>query len=370
MNSPVICQPKFRFNSSAPHGSATVSACCLAPELVAVLASSLQPTDLLKSVFRVTVAEVPSAGDCLPDVSGRHLFYDDEVRFIPTFPFDSDVKYRVIFDARPLGVLFGEGPLKFEFQIPSDLKTAALTEVTRIFPSCDLLPENLLRFYVCFSNSMQRGTALDQISLLDSAGQPVADALYRPPVELWDRTMRRLTVLLDPGRLKRWVSPNIELGPPLKAGEIYTLEIGAGMIDLNGRPLRECFRKHFLVGDPVREQLSVESWDLLPPATGSRQALVLLFRSPLDWALLLQTITVVSAVGFVIAGQVVIDQSEKRWSFRPASPWIAGMYRICVGPSLEDVCGNSMTGAFDRPIRNAPHPATPVNGSSVVFQLP
>jgi hypothetical protein len=92
--------------------------------------------------------------------------------------------------------------------------------------------------------------------------------------------MRRLTVLLDPGRLKRWVSPNIELGPPLKAGEIYTLEIGAGMIDLNGRPLRECFRKHFLVGDPVREQLSVESWDLLPPATDSRQALVLLVQEP------------------------------------------------------------------------------------------
>ena len=256
-----------------------------------------------------------------------------------------------------------------EFELPSDQKATEPTEVTHIFPSCDLLPENLLRFYVCFSNSMQRGRALGEISLLDSEGRPVADALYRPPVELWDRTMRRLTVLLDPGRLKRWVGPNVELGPPLKAGQTYTLEIGSGIIDLHGRSLRERFRKRFHVGDPVREHISVESWELLPPVTGSREALRLLFKAPLDWALLFQTITVVSEEGDVIAGQVAVDQCEKRWSFTPASPWVAGMYHVAVGSSLEDVCGNNITGAFDQLIGNEPKPATRTNGSSLIFQL-
>ena len=369
MSAPVICQPTLRVNSSvSSHGPGSVSACCLGPDLVAVLASSTRLSDLLKSVFRVILVEVPSPGDGLPDVSGRYLLYEDEVRFIPTFPFDNDVKYRVIFDARPLGFLLTEEPLMLEFLIPSDQEAAALTEVTHVYPSCDLLPENLLRFYVCFSNSMQRGRAQNEISLLDSTG-PVADALYRPPVELWDRTMQRLTVLLDPGRLKRWVRPNIELGPPLKAGQSYTLEIGSGMIDLNGRPLRELFRKRFLVGDPVRERISVGSWELLPPATGSRQALVLLFRSPLDWGLLRQEITVRSAPGSVIAGQVEVDQCEKRWSFTPTSPWLVGVYHICAGPGLEDVCGNTITGAFDRPIRTGPHPVLLTNDSSLVFQL-
>jgi hypothetical protein len=308
-----------------------------------------------------------------PDVSGRYHLYDDEVRFIPTFPFDSDVRYRVIFDARPLGFLLTEepteAPMTLEFLIPSDQTAPALTEVTHIFPSGDLMPENLLRFYVCFSGSMQRGRAQDEISLLNSEGEPVEDVLYRPPVELWDRSMRRLTVLLDPGRLKRWVGPNVELGPPLKAGQTYTLEIGSGMIDMHGRPLGDRFRKRFLAGNPVRERISVESWKLLPPVTGSTQALVLLFKSPLDWALLLQTITVQSAEGCVIAGQVAVDQCEKRWTFTPTSPWIAGMYQIYVGSSLEDVCGNSMAGAFDRPIRKAPDPATPTSSSSLVFQL-
>jgi len=361
--------PTLRVNSGAsPHGPRSVSACCIGPELVAVLRSSTRLSDLLKPVFRVMVAEGSPEGD-LPDVSGRYHLYDDEVRFIPTFPFDSDVKYRVIFDARPLGFLLTEEPMTLEFLIPSDQTAPALTEVTHIFPSGDLMPENLLRFYVCFSSSMHRGRAQDEISLLDSEGQPIQDALYRSPVELWDRSMRRLTVLLDPGRLKRWVGPNVELGPPLTAGQTYTLEIGSGMIDMHGRPLGDRFRKRFLAGNPVRERISVGSWKVLPPLTGSTQALVLLFKSPLDWALLLQTITVQSAEGSVIAGQVAVDQCEKRWTFTPTSPWIAGMYEIDVGSSLEDVCGNSMAGAFDRPIRKAPYPATQTNSSSLVFQL-
>jgi hypothetical protein len=371
MKSPAICQSTIRVNSDpSPHGMRSVSACCLDPDWVAILASCPRPGDLLKSIFRVTVAQEasPERGS-LPDVSGRYVLCEDEVQFIPHFPFERGVKYCARFDPRPVGVPLTAESLVLEFLIPAERSVSALTEVTHIFPSCDLLPENLLRFYVCFSNSMQRGRALKDISLLDSDGRPVPDALYRPPVELWDKTMRHLTVLLDPGRLKRWVGPNVELGPPLRAGQEYTLEIGSGMIDLYGRPLRESFRKHFAVGDAVRKHISVEHWKILPPVTGTRQALVLMFASPLDWALLLQAITVESLHGSVIEGEVVVDQCERRWSFTPSSPWIADAYHVRVGSGLEDVCGNSTTGPFDKPLRKEPHLATEINGSSLTFQL-
>lgn len=371
MNSTAISQPRLRVNSAASrHRPGSVSACCLGPDLAAFLASCMQVPDLLKSILRVTLAQGPSPeGDSLPNVSGRYLLFEDELQFIPHFRFERDVKYRASFDARPLGAPVAAEPLMLEFLIPTEENAPPPTEVTSIFPSCHVLPENLLRFYVCFSNSMQRGRALKEISLRDSDGQPVADALYRPPVELWDRTMHRLTVLLDPGRLKRWVGPNVALGPPLKAGQEYCLEIGSGMIDLYGCPLRDRFRKHFVVGDPVREQISVEHWTILPPVTATRQALVLMFTSPLDWALLLRTITIELANGLVIDGRVVVDQHERRWRFTPSSPWIAGVYHIRAGSSLEDVCGNSITGAFDRPLRKDPNLVTGINGSLLTFQL-
>jgi hypothetical protein len=367
----VICEPTLRVNSApSPYGPTGVSVCCLGPDLLAFLGSSAHSGDLLKSAFRVSVAQSdsPESGT-LPDVSGRYLFFEDEVQFIPHFPFERDVKYRVNFDPRPLGASLTAESLNLEFLIPSEQKAPELTEVTHVFPSCDRLPENLLRFYVCFSNSMLRGRALKEISLLNSDGQPLADALYRPPVELWDKSMRHLTVLLDPGRLKRWVGPNLELGPPLKVGQMYSLEIGSGMQDQHGRPLRDRFHKRFLVGAPVREHISAEDWKILPPATGSRQALVLMFPSPLDWALLLQMITIESIGSAVIDGQVEVDQSERRWSLVPRSPWTAGVYHIRVGSNLEDVCGNNITGPFDRPLRKDGNLVRERKGSSLSFQL-
>jgi hypothetical protein len=347
-----------------------VSVCCLDSDLVALLFRCARTDDLLKSIFRVSVAQAnPPEDENLPAVSGQYLLFEDELQFIPHFPFERNVKYRASFDLRPLETPQKTEPLMCEFLIPADETVPGLTEVTRIFPSGDLLPENLLRFYVCFSKPMQRGRALEEILLLDSDGQPVADALYRSPVELWDKTMRRLTVLLDPGRLKRWVGPNVVLGPPLKMGREYTLEIGSGMIDLYGRPLRERFRKHFLVGEAVREPIPVEHWKILLPATGGRQALVLKFANPLDWALLLQTIVIESANGSVIDGHVVVDERESRWRFAPTSPWVAGVYQILVGSSLEDVCGNSTTGAFDRPLRNGSYLEPEKSSSSLTFQL-
>jgi hypothetical protein len=371
MNLPTTSQPALRVNSGpSPHGRGTVRVCSLGSDLVAFLASYAQRDALLKSIFRVTVAQAPSLeGESLPAVSGRYLLLRNELQFIPHFPFERDLKYRACFDLRPLGARSTAESLNLEFFIPSEQKAPALTEVTHIFPSGDLLPENLLRFYVCFSRPMLRGRALEEISLRDSDGQPVPDALYRPPVELWDRSMRHLTVLLDPGRLKRWVGPNVALGPPLKVGQEYTLEIASGMIDLHGRPLRAAFRKHFRVGNAVREGISVEDWRILPPMTHSREPLVLMFASPLDWALLLQTITIESADGSVIDGQVLVHQCERRWCFTPSSPWIPGVYHLHVASSLEDVCGNSIAGAFDRPLCKDTHPAPEMNGSTLAFQL-
>jgi hypothetical protein len=165
--------------------------------------------------------------------------------------------------------------------------------------------------------------------------------------------MMCLTILLDPGRLKRGVGPNRTLGPPLKVGQRYTLAVGSGMIDLSGHALRESFYKSFDVTEAVREPVAVKQWKILPPATKSRQPLELTFPRPLDWALLGQSITIASEHNQRIEGDGSIDQDEQRWSFAPKSRWTSGSYRICIARTLEDVCGNDLLGAFDRPLRQS-----------------
>ena len=153
--------------------------------------------------------------------------------------------------------------------------------------------------------------------------------------------------------MKRDVGPNRMLGPPLRVGERYILAVGPGMIDVQGRPLRQRFTKAFTVCEAVRAPIDIEDWRIVPPTADSRDPLELTFATPLDWAGLWQGITVVSEGGAQISGRVGIDQDETRWHFTPDAAWQAGFHSIRISPDLEDACGNTPYGAFDGPFRSA-----------------
>lgn len=319
--------------------------------LTSLLRECARSRSRLQPILRVRVAEPEmSGGDELPDVFGSYEVLEGGLRFTPHFPFESGVRYRASFDPRPLGRPEHGDVLAFEFSLSSPTSTEP-AHIEHVYPSGYLLPENLLRFYIRFSNPMQRGQAAQQISILGPDGNPAPDVLYRAPIELWDRSMRHLTVLLDPGRLKRGVGPNRQLGPPLKAGLDYMLVVGSGMLDASARPLGKSFYKTFRVAEPVREPIPVDQWALLPPGADSSQALVLAFPRPLDWAMLWHSITVASEGGQQVRGRISIDRRETRWTLTPSSPWTAGSYSVRIASDLEDVCGNNLLAAFDKPLR-------------------
>jgi hypothetical protein len=368
VNTRVTTRPLLAVDSdSRQPTSSGVAVYKLDSDLMASLGRCTQGGCLLESILRVTVVKGGAPiDDSLPGIWGHYQILHDGLRFIPHFPFEQGLCYRASFDPRPLGRSEFSEVLTLEFSLPRE-QSPLPTEVKHICPSIDDLPENLLRFYVCFSNSMQRGRAAAEISLLGPDGEPAPDVLYRAPIELWDRSMRCLTILLDPGRLKRAVGPNRELGPPLKAGQVYTLVVGAGMTDLSGRQLPETVHKRFRVTDAVREPIAVEQWKIVPPEINSRQPLVLMFPRPLDWALLSHTITIASKSEQSIDGQIVIDQCERRWSFTPASPWAMDSYHVRIASSLEDVCGNNVIAAFDRPLRSGSDLGYGVASRSIPF---
>jgi hypothetical protein len=365
-----MLQPGLRLEYDGDRiAAACVGVHNLDPDLVSRLDESRRTGPLLRSVLRVSVIE-PEMNGCgeRPDVLGRHQILDTGVRFIPRFPFEPGVRYRASFDPRPLGYAGLADALMLEFSLPNPVNVEP-TSVTAVFPSADVLPENLLRFYVCFSRPMRRGRAEAQITLLGPDGRPVPDALYRPPVELWDRSMRCLTVLLDPGRLKRRVGPNRQLGPPLKAGTHYALAIGSEMLDSAGRSLCQSFFKPFVAAEAVREAIALARWKVRLPAPKSCQPLKILFPGPLDWALLWHSITVVPDGGAQIRGRISIDLSERQWNIAPSSPWAAGGYSIRVASDLEDACGNSVFAPFDRRLRPGRDLAVETGNCSIPFKL-
>ena len=348
-------------------GSQSVCVRNIPSKLLAVLSRCGEEPRVLRSLFHVRVAEAGSKN--IPDIFGRYEVLEDQIRFIPHFPFEPGVAYRASFDPRPLDHWEFSESLTLEFSLQK-AEVVSLARVSNVFPSCDLLPENLLRLYVCFSNPMQRGLAETCVKIFAPDGELAPDVLYRAPVELWDRTMHCLTVLLDPGRLKRGVGPNRELGPPLKPGLEYTLTIDSKMLDSSGNELSESHCKTFVIGSPVRERVSIREWSILSPAALSCEPLTLMFPRPLDWALLLRSITIESEGGNVISGRIRIEHGERRWRFTPTSPWAAGSYRLRVASTLEDVCGNNLLGAFDGPAQSDTGLTHETVSNSMLFHVP
>ncbi len=306
----------------------------------------------LHAILSVSVVQPGTPEDRdLPSMAGRHQFMANGLRFLPAFPFERSTLYRACFCPRALDGFAhaGEQAMAFSFAAEPRLPQP---RVTAIFPTSNDLPANLLRFHVVFSNPMQRGAARANIALLRADGAPAADVLYNAPVELWDRSMQRLTLLLDPGRLKRGVGPNRALGPPLVIGQYYALVVGAGMEDASGSVLSGAVHKRFRVVDAIRTPLAIDRWHLAPVAAGTLDKLMLTFPAPLDWALLAHAITVETPCGCRIDGNVTAEAEETRWVFAPNAPWAAGACHLRVAPCLEDLCGNTRNAPFDRPFRS------------------
>jgi hypothetical protein len=225
---------------------------------------------------------------------------------------------------------------------------AQATVVEGIFPTADTLPANLLRLYVVFSAPMSIGESPAHLKLLDDAGREVAGAFLRLDEELWDPTRRRLTVLVDPGRVKRGLRANLESGAPLVEGRRYRLVVDRDWRDGKGLPLQARFEKHFVATAADRGSPDPAGWRLAEPRPSTRDPLTVRFPEPLDRALLAHALTIHDPHGAVVRGEMVVGREEREWTLVPSQPWMAGTHTLRVAGELEDVAGNSLQRVFDR----------------------
>lgn len=297
---------------------------------------------------------VGSAETGQPALLGDHWLVADRLRFEPRFALSPGLTYTAVLRLAAVG-LEDVAPLVGTFSI-APRPAGKPTVLTHVYPSADVLPENLLKFYLHFSAPMSRGDSYRHLRLETADGRQVELPFLELGEELWNNNLTRLTVLFDPGRIKQGLLPRQEAGPALRQGGSYTLVVDPQWRDAQGQPLAAAVRKSFRVARPDQVQPDPKRWTLVAPTAPSRQPVVVRFDEPLDRALLERVIDVRDAAGQPLVGRVEIDQAETRWRFWPAVPWSEGRYELVAATILEDLAGNSIGRPFEvdvvRPIES------------------
>jgi hypothetical protein len=282
---------------------------------------------------------VSVAGDTARIV-GRYFTGSDGITFRPMFPFDSGREYvvRVATDGGASAVQ--------HFRLPLTARRPS-TRVTRVYPSADTLPENQLRIYIEFSAPMSRTGGLPYVHLLDADGNEVKGAFLPLDADFWDRERTRYTLFLDPGRVKRGILPNEQMGRALTRRNRYSIVVDSTWRDGDGQPLVASYAKRFRAGPADYTPIALAAWRVEAPAAGTRDPLTIRFGESLDRGLLARALGVERADGSPLEGNTLISVDETEWRFTPTQPWPAGEHRIVVLDILEDLAGNRVNRAFE-----------------------
>ncbi len=322
----------------------------------------LQLRDVKRAADLIAISVADSPLENPPQLIGKFELTAEQIEFHPRFPLQRATSYRLqlareLFDQPPAG-------RELRFSVPA-APMSVQPQVKAVYPSGDTLPENLLKFYIHFSQPMSRGDAYQRIHLL-AGDEPVDEPFLELGEELWDAEQTRFTLFIHPGRIKRGVQPRELRGAPLATGKSYTLRIDRDWPSAEGLPMSAPYEKKFEVTTAVHGQLNPEKWQIQTPAVDSRQPVALSFDAPLDHGMLHRVLTVHYNDGSLITGEISTDANESRWLFTPTENWKIGAHHIEVATNLEDICGNSIARPFEVDLQAA---SSPVPAAKIAIEF-
>ena len=334
----------------------------------------LDAVNLGRRLALLTSEALESGGDpgtapiAAPSIAGRFEVDAGSVYFVPRFPFVAGMRYSLLVYF-PLGGASSTAgsPTVWNIQRPAE-DSPPTASVAAIYPDVAEVPVNLLKIYVRFSEPMSEGRAERAVRVCrDDTGEPLDGVFVPMDPELWDPQRQRLTLLLDPARIKHGLVPNMEVGYPLIEGVPFRLFIDPEIRDAKGRPLAAGAERRYEVVPEVRTRIDPGQWRLNTPSVGSLEPLAVGFERPLDYALLQRCLWINGPQGTPVAGVGKSEAGEGSWSFTPDSPWEAGPHQLVVERQLEDLAGNSPVRVFDRDMTEPDDGPSPDGPLTVAF---
>ncbi len=274
-------------------------------------------------------------------IKGKHTKENDFLIFKPYYPFENGMTYVIRTKST------NSDPYSYKSFQTGKKKSVAKAKVISIYPSDNRLPENLLRFYIYFNTPMKKGEALKHIQLIDAEGKSDIHAFMEFKQELWSGDGKRLTVLFDPGRIKRGVSTNNSRGPALQQYKQYSLSISGAWQDVYGQQLSKTTNKKIEVVKAYRTKIKINEWLVKKPKANSKEDLTIHFNSIMDFALIQSMIHLKDKEKNEVLGYWEILNHEQQIKFTPEKKWRKGKYQITVDARLEDVAGNNLQNLLD-----------------------
>lgn len=269
-------------------------------------------------------------------INGSFKKVDEDLVFSPEFPLLDKVAYRL-----------KAGNEIIDFSLKAKINT--IPSVTSVYPTADMLPENLLRMYIQFATPMKTVGNLEKIRLINENEQEVKGAIFNNVYELWDDSQTQLTIIFDPSRVKTGLVANETLGRALQTNKRYKIVIG-DVEDIYGQKLAQPYIKSFSVVTADMVSPDTNSWQYVLPKANSKSALAIHFLDAVDKMSLLYRIQVFNAQNKLITGSIHIKNKEKTWEFIPDNKWLSKDYVLKVNSRLADPSGNNLNGLFDHSI--------------------
>jgi hypothetical protein len=223
-----------------------------------------------------------------------------------------------------------------------------------IHPAGLTVPENLLRIELRFEQPQCLPFDIARLKLLDANGLEVQHALL--DLTLPSADGRRITVLMDPGRVKSGVGPNLDAGRALQEGSTVSLRL------VGTDAAQPLVVKTWQVTAAASRPLRPEAWKLALPRRSSRDTLVVDMQMPIS-SVGEALIAVLDGHGRRVDGTTSLAEGDAAWRFTPSRPWAAGTHRLVTHPDLEDPAGNRRCAAFETSIRLT----SPCEGTSLAF---
>jgi len=248
----------------------------------------------------------------------------------------------------------------FNIILETNVETLDGPFVEEVYPTTSLIPENILRFYVYFSEPIKDGSTIKSIHIFNEDNLEVnlydtdssATGIFLETLEeLWSPDYQRITLILDPGRVKTGLDANLDLGRSFESGKKYTMEIDTEIEALSGEKLVKKFRKEFEVVSEDRVPPNGDDWKIVIPKENTFDPLRIEFNDILDHAQMISFIRVYDSSNSSLVGEVKFKNNESIWEFYSNSKWEKGNYSIKIDVRLEDLAGNNIQGKFDRDIQ-------------------